>query len=180
MMKPPINLRAEIIWAVVAAVLMGLFFWVATPATVVSSKDKVVIWQDIEQASRKAGLDPHFVYAICMAESSLDPNANSGYARGLMQLSKVAWKEVSNRPYGQAYNPKANVEVGVAYFVHLKQFLEQHNAFSYANLAASYRYGPYALKNVNFNASRLKPPTNHIYKELFAGNTSPVPIPVLK
>ncbi|WP_309387810.1 transglycosylase SLT domain-containing protein [Cerasicoccus frondis] len=170
---------AELILSIAAVVIFAVFFWLGRPgfSQIKSPEGKYKIWVDIEQAAKAGDLDPNFVYAICVAESTLDPRANSGYARGLMQLSKVAWKEVSTRPYSQAYNPKTNMEVGVAYLNHLKEFLNENNAFSYANLAASYRYGPYALKDADFRVSRLDEPHNLIYQKLFAGVTDPVETP---
>ncbi|WP_309395882.1 transglycosylase SLT domain-containing protein [Cerasicoccus maritimus] len=171
--------QPEYMLSIAAVVIFAVFFSLARPgfSQIKSPEGKYQIWVDIEQAAKAGDLDPNFVYAICVAESTLDPRANSGYAKGLMQLSKVAWKEVSKRPYSQAYNPKANLEVGVAYLNHLKDFLNENNAFSYSNLAASYRYGPYALKDADFRPSRLDKPHNLIYQQLFAGVTDPVEIP---
>lgn len=171
--------RSELVLSIFAIVAFALFFWLARTnhQQILGPEGKYQLWLDIEQAANEGGLKPEFVYAICVAESTLNPRADSGYAKGLMQLSQVAWKEVSDRPYSQAYNPKVNVEVGVAYLNHLKEFLEQNDSFSYPKLAASYRYGPYALKGKDFRVSRMKKPHNIIYQQLFTGNESPVTPP---
>ncbi|MEO0795551.1 MAG: transglycosylase SLT domain-containing protein [Verrucomicrobiota bacterium] len=170
--------KAELILSIVAVVAFALFFWIAQPATYSAPEDKAALWLDIRQAAEKADLKAEFVLAICMAESSLNPNADSGYARGLMQVSRIAWDEVSELPYHEAYEPKTNLEVGTAYLNHLKDFLKANDNFSYANLAASYRFGPYALKDAGYDLKNLQKPANKIYQQLFAGNTAPVPIPV--
>jgi len=181
MANPDAENRAELYLSIATVVVFALFYWLAQPGyskePIKGPEGKYALWLDIEKAADQVGLKPEFIYAICVAESTLNPRADSGYAKGLMQLSKVAWKEVSKRPYSQAYNPQANLEVGAAYLNHLKEFLEKHGKFDYALLAACYRYGPYAVKDAGFRISRLKKPHNKIYQQLFAGNTAPVEIP---
>jgi len=179
MAKASAGNRQELVWAAASALVFGFFFWIArsleaTP--VLGPESRGAIWEEIRRASRHAGLDPGFVYAICRAESGLNPKAsNQGKANGLMQLQRSAWDEVSKRPYSEVFDPAANIEVGVAYLAHLKAFLEKNEAFSYPNLAASYRYGPYALKRVDFDLDRLPRPANHVYQQLFAGAAPPAP-----
>ncbi|MGE9292614.1 MAG: transglycosylase SLT domain-containing protein [Puniceicoccales bacterium] len=135
------------------------------------------VWSYISSEAPKQGIDPAFVFAIAQAESGLNPQANSGYAHGMMQLSKVAWHEVSNSSYRFAWNWYSNVYVAIDYLAFCKEFLEQHNKFSYPLLAACYRYGPYKVKAEGFSIAKLPAPTNRIYQQLFAGNTSPVKTP---
>lgn len=135
------------------------------------------VWAAVQRESRAHGLDPAFVYAIVMAESSLRPHADSGYARGIMQLSRVAWNEVSDRPYREAWNWEKNIAVGVAYLAWCKTFLEKSNRFNYPRLAACYRYGPYRVRAERYDLNRLPQPNNRIYRELFAGNLRPVQPP---
>lgn len=166
----------------VAVVVFALFFWLGRPEPMENAPDtpeRYAVWLDVKARAEAAGLEPGFVFAICVAESSLNPKARAkgDYARGLMQVSRVAWKEVSQRPYSQAFHPQANLEVGTAYLDHLKQFLEERNQFSYPLLAACYRYGPYAVQDAGFRISRLEQPENLIYQQLFAGNEAPVALP---
>ncbi|GHC03926.1 lytic transglycosylase domain-containing protein [Cerasicoccus arenae] len=165
--------RFELYLSIVAVGVFALFFWIGQPRKM----DAYTVWQDVQAATADTGIKPEFVYAICMAESSLKPRADSGYARGLMQVSRIGWREVSDVPYAMAYHPETNLKVGVDYLQFLRHFLKQNHAFSYARLAACYRYGPYALKDVGFAVSKLEAPTNKIYQKLFAGNTAPVEIP---
>ena len=123
------------------------------------------------------GLDPKFVYAICHAESSLDANAETSVARGMMQLTEAAWVDVTDLHYRQAFDWETNVEVGMLYLKRLKGMLESQEVFSYPRLAASYRFGYGALRKEKFMVSRLQTPVNRIYRKLFAGDMAPVPPP---
>ena len=135
------------------------------------------VWQKISREAPKHGLEPTFVYAICHAESSLNANAESSVAKGMMQLTKAAWSDVTKLHYRQAFEWETNVEVGMLYLQRLKGMLESQNLFSYPRLAASYRYGYGALRKEQFMVSRLKTPINRIYRKLFAGNLRPVEPP---
>ena len=139
------------------------------------AKEKV--WEKISSEAPGKGLDPKFVYAICHAESSLNANAESSVARGLMQLTEAAWVDVTELHYRQAFDWETNVEVGMLYLQRLKRMLEKNDVFSYPRLAASYRYGYGALRKEKFMVSRLKTPLNRIYRKLFAGELAPVPPP---
>ncbi len=162
---------------VVIGSIIGLTYgWMARPVASIPPKPENV-WSYISKRAPARGLDPKFVYAIAKAESSLNPMANSGYAHGMMQLSKPAWQEVSNTSYRLAWNWCANVSVAMDYLAFCKQFLEQNNHFSYPLLAACYRYGPYKVKAEGYDLSRLPQPDNKIYRQLFAGNLSAIKTP---
>jgi hypothetical protein len=135
------------------------------------------VWDKINQEAPLKGLNAYFVYAICHAESSLDANAESSVARGMMQLTEAAWQDSTKLHYRQAFEWETNVEVGIMYLLKLKQILERNDVFSYARLAASYRYGYGALRKEKFMVSRMKTPVNRIYRKLFAGELSPVSPP---
>lgn len=140
----------------------------------------VEVWKFIEQESAQAGLDPYFVFAIAQAESSLDPSAESanGFARGLMQMSEGAWQTVSDKDWDHAWQWQENVRMGIAYLVHLRGLLEKARAFSYPALAASYRFGPGAVKRQNYSVSSFLPRVkNRVYRQLLSGNLRPVPAP---
>lgn len=136
------------------------------------SEDKV--WYKIEKEAPLNGLSSSFVYAICHAESSLNANAESSVARGMMQLTEAAWLDATDLHYRQAFEWETNVEVGILYLAKLKGILERNNVFSYPRLAASYRYGYGALRKEKFMVSRMKTPVNRIYRKLFAGDLSPI------
>ena len=138
---------------------------------------KEKVWEKIRREAPALGLEPKFVYAICHAESSLDANAESSVARGMMQLTEPAWQDATDLHYRQAFDWETNVEVGMLYLKKLKGMLESRGIFSYPRLAASYRYGYGALRREKFMVSRLETPVNRIYRKLFAGELAPVAPP---
>ena len=81
----------------------------------------------------------------------------------------------ASRPYGEAFNWRANIAAGTAYLAHLRDMLEKKGRFSYPALAACYRYGFNEVASHNFDISQLPPPKNKIYQQLFSGIRSPVP-----
>ena len=135
------------------------------------------VWPKVKKEAGKHGLDPAFVYAVCHAESSLDANAETSVARGMMQLTEGAWKDVTDKNYRLAFDWETNVEVGVGYLGKLKGMLERANHFSYPRLAASYRWGFSRLRKNGFLVSKLPTPKNKIYQKIFAGNLRPVKPP---
>ncbi|WOO39765.1 transglycosylase SLT domain-containing protein [Rubellicoccus peritrichatus] len=136
------------------------------------------IWSYIKKESDRKGLNPNFVYSIAFAESTLNPYADTGYARGLMQMSEVAWITVDKSSYNNAFDWKDNVNAGTAYLDHLKDELSKSGNFSYPLLAASYRYGINKVRRANYEISELPRPKNKIYQELFTGMLAPVDPPV--
>ena len=114
-------------------------------------------------------IDANLAYAIAMAESSLNPNAKTHVARGMMQITEETWNTISNQPYSEAWDWKSNVEAGVAYLAFCKKILQAQGQFDHAHLAAAYHYGPNALKRKQFDIKQLKPTNNAIYKKIFAG-----------
>ena len=135
------------------------------------------VWEKIKREAPIHGLEPSFVYAVCHAESSLNANAETSVARGMMQLTEAAWSDVTKLHYRQAFDWETNVEVGMLYLKRLKGMLGSQGLFSYPRLAASYRYGYGALRKEKFMVSRLKTPVNRIYRKLFAGEMAPVKTP---
>lgn len=136
------------------------------------------VWAYVEKVSAEKGLDSGFVYALAWAESSLNAKARSPVARGMMQLTKSAWREVSDKSYRRAWNWKTNIRVATDYLAFCRDFLEKHGAFSYPLLAASYRYGPYYVKKRGFDLSRIRTPKNKIYQDIFNGTVRPVSPPL--
>lgn len=62
----------------------------------------------------------HHVFAVIMMESSWNPNAESPYARGLMQISKSALDTINalyekKYTYDDLFNPSINLWVGIRY-----------------------------------------------------------------
>lgn len=135
------------------------------------------VWSHIQKEAKRYSLDPRFVYAIAWAESSLNASAATHKARGMMQMSKIAWVTVTDESYEKAWDWRTNVAMGTRYLGHCKKALDKDRKFSYPLLAASYRYGPTAVRQSKYKLKNLPKPHNQIYKELFSGNRSPVKVP---
>ena len=146
-------------------VVVAILFFIPTKA----EASPVAIWPYVQKEATQAGLDPHFVYAIAFAESTLDPFADSGRARGVMQLKEIAWKTVTDIPYAYAWDWQTNIRVGIAYLNHCKTILIKKNRFSYPMLAATYRYGPTYMKNKGYNMSKVQKSTNKVYQQILSG-----------
>ena len=137
------------------------------------------VWAYISRQAEKSDLDPLFVYARAWAESSLNPNAKSAVARGMMQLTRNVWIEVTDESYRFAWDWKTNIRVGIGYLAYCREYLKRNDSFSYPLLAASYRYGPYHVKKNGFLIENLKEPKNEIYKSIFEGDINPVDPPIV-
>lgn len=166
--------------AVALGILAGILAFVLTQT--LSERTEQVsaaeVWAYVQEQAPQRALDPEFVYALAWAESSLNARARSSVARGIMQLTKPAWREVSEESYRQAWDWKTNIRVGIDYLAFCRDYLKQHDSFSYPLLAAAYRYGPYHVENKNFNLRQLKEPKNEIYRRIFEGNIRPVAPPL--
>lgn len=175
------SLKYRLQWgAGLAVTLAGLFFylnWVPAKWKELRRPGQEQIWRYVERESARHGLNPDFVYAIIFAESSFNPDADSGYARGLMQMSEGAWQTVERSSWDDAYDWKRNIRAGTAYLAWIKGELEKDGHFSYPVLAASYRFGLNKVKAAYYNTARLPSTRNLTYQQLFAGKLNPVPRP---
>lgn len=169
-------------WA--AGILGGLFglifFLNILPGAwrAIKKPDHEDIRSYIHEMADEHDLNPDFVLAIAMAESSLNPKADAGYARGLMQMSKVAWETVEpDSSWRKAYNWQDNIDAGTAYLAYIREELKNDGHFSYPLLAASYRYGINKVRRANYRISNLPPPKNDIYREIFAGKIPKIELP---
>jgi soluble lytic murein transglycosylase-like protein len=160
----------------ICVALLAIYFArnLSPPVEQVSAEE---VWTFIAEQAPQAELDPEFVYALAWAESSLNAKARSSHARGIMQISRLAWKEVSDESYRLAWDWRTNIRVSIDYLAFCREFLKAHDSFSYPLLAASYRYGPYRVKDRSFDILQLKRPKNEIYKSIFNGNIRPVKPP---
>lgn len=162
--------------AVGLGLVVGLLAFVLTQVTGPRSKqvEPLEVWGFIQEQAAQQDLDPEFIYALAWAESSLDARARSSVARGILQLTKPAWQEVTDESYRHAWNWRTNIRIGIEYMAFCRDYLKRHNSFSYPLLAASYRYGPYYVKARGFDLAQVKQPKNEIYRRIFAGNIRPV------
>lgn len=171
--------RLLIRMAVVLGVVAGILAFVLT-RTLGDRTEKVSsaeVWAYVREQAPRRDLDPEFVYALAWAESRLNARARSSVARGIMQLTKPAWREVSDESYRHAWDWRTNIRVGIDYMAFCRDYLKQHDSFSYPLLAAAYRYGPYYVKDKNFNVGQIKQPNNEIYRRIFQGEIRPVAPP---
>lgn len=121
----------------------------------------------IEETCKANNVDPDLVRAIIMTESGGNPNAESPFARGLMQISKIALKEVNER-YGlnvkwdEFFDPYQNVSVGILYFKRLLNYYATKypfNPFAISYAIMAYNFG---IGNVNTWLRNTKPDNSHI------------------
>ena len=80
-------------------------------------------------------LSPDFVKALISVESSWDVDAQSPYARGLMQVSKLALKDVNDRyrlgyTWDDMLDPEKNILVGSIYFKWLLDYWKAKTPFN--------------------------------------------------
>lgn len=165
--------------AAVLGIVVGVLAFTLTRnlgerSTKVSAQE---VWEFVQEQAPQRNLEPEFVYALVWAESSLDARARSSVARGMMQLTKPAWEEVSQESYRHAWDWRTNIRVGIDYLAFCRDFLVKHDSFNYPLLAAAYRYGPYYVEKKNFNLQQVKQPKNEIYRRIFEGNVRPVAPP---
>lgn len=127
------------------------------------------VWQFVQKEAARHDLNPHFVFAIVFAESSLNAHADSGVARGIMQIKPDTWAQMTDRSYQQVWNWQLNIRVGTDYLGWLAERLRAHDRFSYALLAASYHRGPGAVRAAQFDINRLPRTRNAVYRQIYAG-----------
>ncbi|PIP59354.1 MAG: hypothetical protein COX01_04085 [Verrucomicrobia bacterium CG22_combo_CG10-13_8_21_14_all_43_17] len=161
-----INLRPNHLVAltIVVITIQGLVWTYRTQAAIRLSNDSIV--DEIAMVAPQYDLDPEFVYNIALAESNLNPVAQSKFARGIMQMSLPAWKTVTDEPYTKAWDWKSNVHNGIRYLSFCKQELENKGQFSYAKLSAAYRFGLKRLEQCAYDVKKLPRTQNRIYKKL--------------
>lgn len=171
MQSPPF--RLSFVLVPLAAIL--LLFGCSRPEKKIIPEDDV--WEFILKRAPEHQLDPGFVYSIAFAESSFNAYADSGVARGITQMSEGAWETVTDDSYERAWNWRTNLNTAMLYFSHCREILREEGHFNYPLLAASYRYGPGAVKRANYRISGLPTPKNDIYRAIFNGHIHPFPPP---
>ncbi len=136
------------------------------------------VWAYIEKEAPRYHLDPGFVYSLAFAESSFNAYAETSVARGITHISEGAWETVTDISYDRAWNWRTNLSMAMAYLAHCRAQLVEVKHFNYPLLAASYRYGPGAVKRAGYSLAGLPKPTNKIYQQFFAGHIHPHPPPM--
>ncbi len=135
------------------------------------------VWDFVRKEAPNHQMDPGFVYSLAFAESSFNAYAETSVARGITQMGKEAWETVTDISYDRAWNWRTNLSMAMAYLAHCRKILSKAGHFNYPLLAASYRYGPGAVRQADYRISALPEPKNRIYQEIFAGHIHPHPPP---
>lgn len=142
------------------------------------SGERRAIWAAIQPMAAQRGLDPLFVYALVKSESNLDPRAQNGEARGLMQLKPGAWRKVSRLPYEtDVWVWRANLEVGMDSLASMRMALARKGVLSFPMLWASYHYGLDFTSEHGFDMSRIPRPSDPISYRLWSGDFHPLEPP---
>jgi soluble lytic murein transglycosylase-like protein len=150
---------------------------VQTASTATPTREE--IFAAIETRAARYRMEPGFVYALVAAESNFDPRAHNGEACGLLQLTPAAWRAVSSEPFAPAvWDWRANLDAGIDYLAFSRTQLHRKNAFSYPMLLAAFHYGFGYVEDRGFELKRVPVPENEIYRQLWAGNLTPIPLPV--
>lgn len=114
---------------------------------------------EITAQAKKYNIDANFVAIIMTLESGGNPKANSGVAKGLMQVTDYTAKDIAAR-YLQnpvktydLYDPKTSIEFGVSYLAHLRDvFCDYKDGPSWSActelIAAGYNGGPGAANSL--------------------------------
>jgi len=133
--------------------------------------------QGLKLDNKSEVMDRNFLEKIITVESRWNPNAKSkSNARGLMQIKKVAWKQVEkDLDYTKhVYNPEINLEVGVNYLLWLEDVLEKkHPKWSKLSqeskkelISASFNGGPTELKRKKYQITEMPYETRNYVKKI--------------
>lgn len=122
--------------------------------------DTVKKWQGpIDEMAKKYDIDPNLLAIIMTMESGGNPNADSGQAQGLMQITPATGGDIAKKYLKtpvttyDLWDPKTNVEFGAAYLAHLRDVFGTHKQGPSWNetvelVAAGYNGGPVAANNL--------------------------------
>ena len=109
--------------------------------------------KEVEQASKKYGVDKFLIYGVIKTESNFDPNALSGAgAIGLMQIMPDSFEWIQTYYVDEEYEDYkvgdlVNAEINIDYGTHLlKLMLEQFDNVESTALCA-YNAGPGNVEN---------------------------------
>lgn len=103
----------------------------------------------LRDAAREFGVPWQLAVSLGWAESSFNPKANSGVAKGLLQITKPTWDEWAPKVGAKDVdNPRDNARVGLAY---LRFLLQYYKGNVYKALWA-YNVGPGNVNNGNVPA----------------------------
>lgn len=131
-------------------------------------------WQTpIDQMAKKYKVDPNLIAIIMTMESGGYVKANSGQAKGLMQIAPLTAREIAAKHLKKpvtSYNiwdPRTNIEFGTAYLAYLRDTFGSYKQAPSWNttvelVAASYNGGPLAALHLE-QGKGLHDPQTVIY-----------------
>ncbi|MCZ8518739.1 MULTISPECIES: lytic transglycosylase domain-containing protein [Paenibacillus] len=122
----------------------------------------------IEEAGSKYGVDTSLIKGVIQAESSFNPNAQSGAgAKGLMQLMDATGQGLGVR---DPFDPEQNIQGGTKYLANL---LEQYDGNTGMALAA-YNGGPARLKRLGIQNDQQLMEKIHLFPKETQGYVNKV------
>lgn len=122
--------------------------------------DSVKKWEkQIDTQAQRYNVDPNFIGIIMTLESGGYPKADSGQAKGLMQITPATAKDIAAKflrePLSKfdIWDPETNIEFGAAYINYLRNEFNMGTtpaevAYTAELVAAGYNGGPGAANNV--------------------------------
>lgn len=75
---------------------------------------KASVWNAVDAAAQKNGIDPEAARKTVKIESNFDPNARTGSYFGLTQLSQSEFAKYNRIPGASIFDPEANLNAGFA------------------------------------------------------------------
>lgn len=160
--KPPLN-RYEI------AVRLSLpvpVHQAVQPASVYEASTVGTASRQSREIQIRRRISELLIEAIIQIESAGNATkVGSRGERGLMQIMRGTWNEVTARhfgrriPFARAFDPDWNRRVGTAYLADLQEFLARHRSLWKADeralLLACYNAGPERVRRAGFDLRRL-------------------------
>jgi hypothetical protein len=119
---------------------------------------------EITKEAEKAQLPPEIVLSIAKAESSCNPKAVGGGARGLFQFEEATWLRYGTGPFSNAFDPHLNIKAAIKY-------LSKADKSDVRNLISWHNAGVKDWRRLNPKWSINHP--NRIYREIYRGLGGP-------
>jgi len=112
------------------------------------------------------------ITALCMCESCGDPDVETHVAKGLMQITPIAFYDVQDEfpemmrdiKYSDVHDPYINIKVGVLYLETVFHRLIRIRKVQYPKIWSIIAYN-WGLKNV-LNVIDLQPCIQHIFRHI--------------
>jgi soluble lytic murein transglycosylase-like protein len=111
------GLKTLIIFLLLTTAAAAAQPWPQTPPRIGRLELKQEYWNYIQEASRRYGISPFLIQAVCAIESRYDPEAKSGRCYGLMQLHQDTARKYGVNPR----NPRENIMGGAAVLANLME-----------------------------------------------------------